>query len=178
MKTKIISLAVALAFLPSIASAHNVEVGKALPSATVSEGGIASLSGGEVNFAEWSADQIPSTGTVVIIASAARPAASEMTPADLIESLEINKSVKLFKIINSDDAPFGAGMFIEGAVKDGKIENPSVEAVIDEDGELFYEWDLKPENSLIAVVKNGKVAYAHEGVVGDAEKSEVLKLTK
>ncbi|MGF1760957.1 YtfJ family protein [Photobacterium sagamiensis] len=175
MKTKILSLAAAFALIPTIASAHNIEVGKVLPAATVSEGGIASVSGDDVDFNKWNTAQLPTSGTTVIIAAAARPSANEMTPEDLNEKLENSKNIKYYKLVNGDDAPFGAGVFIKGAIKDGKVAKPNVETVLDDNGEVFYEWDLQPESSAVVVLKDGKVAYVHEGTITDAEKSEVLK---
>ena len=176
MKTKILSIAL-LMTAASVASANTIELGKALPNVDIVAGGITSVSGDDVSFSKWSVSDLPTAGTTVIIASAARPAANEMTPADLIEYLETNSSIKLYKVVNSDDAPFGAGMFIEGAIKDGKLAKPQTEVVLDEDGDLFSEWELEEEGSLIVVLKRGKVVYSHEGIVGSAEKAKVMSLT-
>lgn len=175
MKKNILSLALLLT-VAGTAHAHTIEVGKALPNINITDGGLASITGEDVSFSEWSISDISNTGTAVIIASAARPKASDLTPVDLVESLESNKDIKLYKIVNSDDAPFGAGMFIKGAIKKGKIAKPSVESVLDEDGEVFSEWELQEESSTIVVLKDGKVAYVHEGLVTDNEKSKVMSL--
>ena len=169
MKTKLLSLSILLA-ASGLANAHTVSLGESLPSVSVEAGGIIDTNG---DFTEWSTDKIEKSGTVAIIASAARPEANEMTPEQLVKDLEGNKSIKLYKIVNSDDAPFGAGMFIEGAVKDGKVATPHVESVLDEDGEFFAEVAAEEASSLFIVLKDGKVTYVHEGPVGATDEKAI-----
>lgn len=178
MKLKSICLIAALSLSPSLLHAHNLVVGEPILSTVVSEGGMASLSGEEINFLKWSPSDISFDKTVVIVASAARPEANAMMPEDLFNSLKKADNVSVYKIVNSDDAPFGAGMFIEGAIKKGKAAEPESNVVLDEDGELFNFWDLQEESSMIAIIKDGKVAYVIEGTIGNAEKTKILDMVK
>nr|WP_255724933.1 YtfJ family protein [Photobacterium sp. OFAV2-7] len=156
-----------------LASAASFSAGDALPVTAIDAGGIAVIKGDDVEFKAWSTSDIMPG---VVFAQAARPEANELISPEFKAKIEGMKNIKVYSIVNADDAPFGAGMFIEGAIKEGKLAKPVVEAIIDEDGEIFENWELE-ESSLAVIVMgaDGKVAYVSEGKVGSSEEAKILE---
>lgn len=172
MKTKLLTLAAIAAMTSGIASAHVLEVGQPLPTAIVGEGGIATIVDGEVEFQEWSTDTLKDG---IILAMAGRPVSSKMASDELKAKLN---AAGVYTVINSDDAPFGAGMFITGSIKEGKLATPSLNSVKDDDGELFAEWELATESLALIAVKDGKVVFVQEGNITDAEGEKAISMIK
>lgn len=172
MKTRLLTLATISVMSSGIANAHIIEVGKPLPNVNVSEGGIAMITGGDIEYQEWSTDSITDG---IVIAQAARPVVQEMLTEDFMSKV---KKMGGYVIINADDAPFGAGMFIEKSISEGKLAIPKGNSIMDDDGEVLATWELEEESVAVIVVKNSKVAYISEGALTANQESEILGMVK
>lgn len=167
--------AAAVALASGFASANDLSIGEELPSVAIQEGGYSVIVDGEVEFNAWNTNAVKNG---IIVAQAARPSVSELITDDFRQKMVAATHNNTYTIVNSDDAPFGVGMFIVGALKDGKIANPEGHSVMDEDGKAFELWGLDEESLAIIVLKDNKVTYIHEGLVTTEVESKILELVK
>ncbi|WP_158264565.1 YtfJ family protein [Photobacterium rosenbergii] len=177
MKTKLFAAAAIAALISGSASAATFGVGDTLPAATVTDGGYAYVEDGKVEYKEWSVSEIKPQGTIVLIAKAGRAAAADMVTTEFVEKLK-SANVDMINFINKDDAAFGTGMFVEGAIEESMLKDPAGRVVLDRDGELFAEWELEEQSAAVIIVKDGKVAYLHEGALDASKENKILELSK
>lgn len=171
---KFLVIAAMAAMTSGLSNAHILEEGQTLPSVTVDSSGIATLMNGAVEYKEWSTDEFKNG---VIIAQAARPVAAEMLPEGFADKVKASGEQGVV-ILNSDDAPFGAGMFISNVVEEGKIAAPKSQTVVDEDGVVAEEWELEEASSIVIAVQDGKVAFINEGELSPEQASKALSFIK
>ena len=176
MKTKLIAIATIAALASSFGHAATFGVGDSIPMASVEDGGLASVSGDSVEYSKWSTSDIKSDGTLVIVAKAGRAGVDDLIKDEF--TAELGKKTDLLTIVNKDDSAFGTGMFVEGAIEEGMLKNPSSMVVLDREGDLFSELEFQEESAALIVVKDGKVAYLKEGLIDAAEESKIFDLIK
>lgn len=178
MKIKTL-LSVVLSMAPSIALAHNLSVGEAVPTATVGAYGEIVLQGEGVAYQPWATQHM--LGKVrVIQAIAGRSSAKEMNAPLMtaITAAELPQdSYQTTTIINQDDAIWGTASFVKSSAQDSKQEFPWSSMVLDKDGVVASNWALQEESSAIIVQdKQGKVLFVKEGALTTEEINHVLGL--
>ena len=176
MKTKLLAAATIAAMTSGFANAATFGVGDTLPAASVEDGGMAFVVDGKVDYKEWSTTHVDTSGTVVILAKAGRAGVAEMVTNEF--SAKLDAQANVISIVNKDDSAFGTGMFVEGAIEEGMLKNPEGQVVLDREGDLFSEWELEEESAAVIIVKDGTVAYFHEGALDAAEEQNILELAK
>ncbi|WP_064606042.1 YtfJ family protein [Photobacterium sp. J15] len=174
-------IALLAAFLPCLASAHTLQVGATLPSASVTEKGEIVLKGDDVAYQSWNSAQL--TGKVrVIQAIAGRSSAKEMN-AEMIQAIKDadfpQDKYQTTTIINQDDAIWGTGSFVKSSAEDSKREFSWSSMVLDANGEVRATWELQEENSAIIVLnQDSKVLFVKEGKLNPAEIEQAMGLIK
>lgn len=164
-----------MAMLPLTCSAHVLKIGEPLPHVAIAETGIAVLEGESVRYQPWNIAELTKGQPHLVQSMAARPVAAEMSKAftDQFDGSDIHVT----KIVNADDAPFGAGMFISGSIEKTKLSNPAIDSVIDDDGEFVAAIQQDEANSLVILLdQSSNVVYFKEGAIGDKEAQKVKSL--
>ncbi|MDO6499802.1 YtfJ family protein [Photobacterium sanguinicancri] len=165
--------------LPTLASAHNLEIGQVLPSVDVADKGEILLTQDKIAYQAWATEQL--VGKVrVIQAIAGRSAAKEMNAPmiDAIKAADLpTDKYQTTTIINQDDAIWGTGGFVKSSAEDSKREFAWSSMVLDANGNVQQAWDLQQENSMIALLDaKGTVLFAQEGQLSEQDIQRVLKL--
>ena len=80
-------------------------------------------------------------------------------------------------IIDRDDAAFGTGFIVTATLKANKRRYPEANIVVDREGQILDEWDLKPKGAAILILDaDGKILFFKEGALTDEEQALVLNL--
>ncbi|CCN69109.1 YtfJ family protein [Vibrio nigripulchritudo] len=180
MKIKLLSTLV-LAAAPIMGMAHTIEVGKNLPSATVSSHGELMLNGDKIEYSEWSTGNL--NGKVRVIQAIAGRSSSKKMNAPLMAAITEAKfprdSYQTTTIINQDDAMWGTGSFVKSSAEDSKKEFSWSSIILDKKGAVASTWELQEESSAIAVIdKAGQVLFVKEGSLNQDEIAKVIELVK
>ena len=174
-------IALLAALLPGFASAHTIQVGETIPTATVSDKGEITIQGDDIAYQNWSSSQLP--GKVrVIQAIAGRSSAKEMN-AELMQAITAaslpSDKYQTTTIINQDDAIWGTGGFVASSAEDSKREFSWSSMVLDAEGNVHATWELQEENSAIIVLdQESKVLFVKEGKLNPSEVEQALGLVK
>ncbi|EGU36143.1 hypothetical protein VII00023_13252 [Vibrio ichthyoenteri ATCC 700023] len=172
-------IALAIAALPMFANAHNLTIGKPVPTVDVASYGEILVQDNDTIYQTWNSEAM--LGKVrVIQAIAGRSHAKEMN-APLMAAITASQfpaeDYQTTTIINQDDSIWGTGSFVKSSAQDSKTEFPWSSMVLDENGVVAASWDLKAESSAIIVQdKQGKVLFVKEGVLSEDEVQQVLAL--
>ena len=79
-------------------------------------------------------------------------------------------------IVNMDDSTWGAGLFIQGELKNSKIETPLVHLIIDEKGELPTKLGLsRGQVHVLLHDCRGNVHLQHSGPVSKAQARNIVE---
>ncbi|ELG2963270.1 YtfJ family protein [Vibrio fluvialis] len=180
MKNKTL-IALMLACSPTLALAHNIQLGQPLPNVEVDSYGEVILQNKDTTFQPWNSAQMP--GKVRIIqAIAGRSSAKEMNAALMAAITAAHfpeEQYQTTSIINQDGAIWGTGSFVKSSAQDSKKEFPWSSIVLDKAGKVAKSWDLQEESSAIIVQdKAGKVLFVKEGSLSEPEIEQVLGLVK
>ncbi|ENM5786136.1 YtfJ family protein [Vibrio metoecus] len=178
MKNKTL-ITLLLACSPTLAFAHNLTLGGAVPAVGVDKYGEIVLQDKNVNYQKWSSADL--LGKVRVIQAIAGRSSSKALNAPLMTAITAAKfpadSYQTTTIINQDDAIWGTGSFVKSSAQDSKKEFPWSSMVLDEFGLVAQAWQLQAESSAIIVQdKQGKVLFVKEGALSDAEIQTVLGL--
>lgn len=172
-------IALLAALLPGLATAHTIQVGETIPTATVADKGEITLNGEDIAYQNWSSSQLP--GKVrVIQAIAGRSSAKEMN-AELMQAITAAEfpadKYQTTTIINQDDAIWGTGSFVKSSAEDSKREFSWSSMVLDAEGKIRATWELQEESSAIIVLdKESRVLFVKEGKLNSTEVEQALGL--
>lgn len=180
MKNKIVT-ALILACSPTLALAHNIQIGHSVPNVEIDSYGEVVVHDKDTVFQPWNSAQMP--GKVRIIqAIAGRSSAKEMNAPLMAAITAAHFSPEQYQttsIINQDDAIWGTGSFVKSSAQDSKQEFPWSSIVLDKEGKVAKTWDLQQASSAIIVQdKSGKVLFVKEGQLNSAEIEQVIGLVK
>ncbi|WPC73799.1 YtfJ family protein [Vibrio porteresiae] len=174
-----LSCTLLLAALPLFASAHTLSIGKPLPPVQVNQLGEIVLKQTNASFQTWSTEEMK--GKVHIIQAIAGRSGAKAMNQPLMKAItraEFDPNqYQTTTIINQDDAIWGTGSFVKSSAISGKEEFPWSSVVLDEQGKVAHQWQLKPESSAIIVQdKQGNVLFVKEGALSEHEIEVVIHL--
>ncbi len=178
MKLKMLSTLI-LSATPLIAMAHTIEVGKILPNVNVAKHGELRLKGDNIEYTEWSTNQL--IGKVRVIQAIAGRSSAKKMNSPLMTAISSQKYPKetyqTTTIINQDDAVWGTSSFVKSSAEDSKKEFSWSSIVLDKKGSTAEVWELQDKSSAIAVLdKTGSVLFIKEGALTEEDIGKVLEL--
>ena len=165
--------------LPTLASAHNLKVGQVLPSVDIADKGEILLTQDKITYQAWTTAQLE--GKVRVIQAIAGRSAAKAMNAPMIDAIKAANlpadKYQTTTIINQDDAIWGTGGFVKSSAEGSKREFAWSSMVLDANGDVQQAWDLKPENSMIALLDTkGTVLFVQEGQLSAQEIQQVMDL--
>ncbi|MGF1760120.1 hypothetical protein L4D76_19730 [Photobacterium sagamiensis] len=149
----------------------NLVIGAKLPSIEVAKEGQIS----EKNkYVPWSSSEVVGEPKVLIV-MAGHPESGDKV-ADLLAKLDAEKpEARVVKIVNTKEAPMGAGMFIKSEFKKAYKANPANTLVLDKNATAKEALAIADLSALVAVLNaDGEAVFVHEGHCGAAEIDAVL----
>ena len=172
-------LAATCLLLPLMAQAHNFETGQRVAPVGVADRGELILDNSKFSYKAWNSAQLP--GKVRVVQHIAGRTSAKEKNAGLIEAIKSanfpHDRYQTTTIINTDDAIPGSAMFVRSSIESNKELYPWSQFVVDSDGMVRKAWQLEEESSAIVVLdKDGKVAYAKDGSLTQAEVQQVVAL--
>lgn len=166
--------------LSSTALANNIQLNQSIPPITITNKGELVLnSEAKLIYQPWSSQQL--IGKVRTIQHIAGRSASKELNAPLIEVIKQAKlphnAYQTTTIVNTDDAMFGTGVFVNSSIEDSKKEYPYSQFIVDADATAKQAWALSPESSAIIILnKQGKVLFFKDGALTPQEINTVIGL--
>lgn len=156
-----------------------VKVDQPLPAVAIEDKGELLIDGDDARFESWSSDKL--TGRIHMIQHiAGRTSAKELNSAMIDAIIEAKLSPEQYQtvtVINVDDALWGTSGMVRGKAEDSKREFPHSAMVLDEKGEAQSTWALELKSSAIILVDTeGKVLFAKDGLLEQADIDQVLTL--
>lgn len=173
-KIALISLA-----LPLSAMAHNLVIGQSPTQVTNVHSGEVLLNGDKVNYQAWNSSTLP--GKVRVVQHMAGRISVKSLNDPLMDKIKAanfpHDKYQTTTIVNTADATLGMSSMAKSKTEKGKKEFPYTAVIVDDNGKVKQTWQLQPENSLILVLdKQGKVQFAKEGKLSEAENKQVVDL--
>ena len=170
-----------LSCLPTLAMAHNIQMGKSLPTIAIQDGGDIVIEQDDFKTQAW--DSASLQGKVRLIQHIAGRSAAKELNAPMIDAIKAAKlpeeTYQTTTIINKDDAIWGTGSFVTSSAQDSKKEFPWSSIVLDEDGVVAKTWQLEPKSSAIVLLDSkGQVLFVKDGQLNDEEIKQVMALIK
>lgn len=150
----------------------NIVVGQQFPEFEITKGGLTTASGA---FEVWGTDELMGKATLVI-ANAGHASANDMHH-HITSKIFDARSIRLCRIINAKDAPMGAGLFIKNEFKKGAKNDSENLYVMDSKGLIATELDMEKKSAVVSIIDaEGKVLFAHEGMLNPEHETEMLNI--
>ncbi|MFC0322895.1 YtfJ family protein [Gallibacterium melopsittaci] len=167
--------------LPFSALAHNLVIGQAPVAVTNVQSGEVLLQNDKVQYQPWSSKSLP--GKVRVLQHMAGRISVKSMNDPLMDKIKAanfpHNQYQTTTIVNVADATLGMSSMAKSKTEKGKKEFPYTSVIVDDNGQVKSAWQLQPENSLIVVLdKQGKVQFAKEGKLSEAENKQVIDLVK
>ncbi|OBX09260.1 hypothetical protein QV08_02110 [Gallibacterium salpingitidis] len=164
---------------PFSAMAHNLTVGQAPIAVNNVQSGEIILNGDKVQYQAWNSNTL--AGKVRVVQHMAGRISVKSMNDPLMDKIKAahfpHDKYQTTTIVNVADATLGMSSMAKSKTEKGKKEFPYTSVIVDENGKVKNAWQLQPENSLILVLdKQGKVQFAKEGKLSDAENKQVVDL--
>ncbi|MDE1515062.1 MULTISPECIES: YtfJ family protein [Vibrio] len=172
-------IALLLACSPTLALAHNLTLGAAVPAVTVEQHGEIQLQQQQFSYQAWNSQHM--VGKVRVIQAIAGRSSAKQLNAPLMAAISAAKfpseRYQTTTIINQDDALWGTGALVKSSAQDSKQQFPWSSMVLDKSGAVAKAWQLPAESSTIIVLdEQGQVLWVKEGALSEAEIASVLGL--
>lgn len=159
--------------------AHNLVSGERVAPVGVADRGELTLRNDDVVWQPWNSARLTGQPTV-ILHMAGRLSAKEQN-ADTLNAIAAARlpvgKFQLMTIVNTDDAIPGSGLFVRRSLIASKRETPAARFIVDERGEVRRAWQLTAGGAAIIVLdKQGRVLFAKDGTLTQAETRQVIRL--
>jgi YtfJ family uncharacterized protein len=176
LATVVLSLLVSFA-----AQAATITVGAPVPPVSITEKGELVLKDGDVVYQPWDTSMLE--GKVQVLQHlAARMSASKINEpfTDALTAARFSPEQQVTTtVINTSDLLWGTTGFVNSELKANKKKYPHARLIADASGKALQAWDLKKENSAIAILdKTGKVIFFKEGAMTPDEIKSALELIR
>ena len=171
---------ISLLGLSSAAFSNNIQLNQTIPPISITDKGELVLNNeAKLIYQPWSSQQL--IGKVRTIQHIAGRSASKELNAPLVEAIKQAKLphdvYQTTTIVNTDDAMFGTGVFVNSSIEDSKKEYPYSQFIVDADAIVKQAWNLSPESSAIIILnKQGKVLFFKDGALTPQEIHTVIGL--
>ncbi len=160
--------------------ANAIDIDKALPALSISDGGEITLDNGKAKFIAWSSDTLADKVTLLQVLAASQEAADiNKSYLDQFSArFEGNAEVASATIIVSNNIPKLFGGFVKKELKKNKKAHPAAIMVNDKKGVSRDTWLLPDTLSVMMLIDNdGMVRKYHEGKLpGDQEQHWLAKI--
>ncbi|MEI2626927.1 YtfJ family protein [Erwinia aphidicola] len=166
-------------FIPFTVAAHNFNMGERVAPVGIADKGELVLQQDKFSYKNWNSAQLP--GKVRVIQHIAGRSSAKEQNAALIEAIKAAKlphdRYQTTKVVNTDDAIPGTGMFVRSSIHSNKQQFPWSQFIVDSNGAARKAWQLESGGSAIIVLdKQGKVRFAKEGALTQDEVKQVMTL--
>ncbi|GAA5218125.1 YtfJ family protein [Corallincola platygyrae] len=163
---RVIQRVLGIALLLCSTSSTALTVGVTPPKVDVSNKGLMALQGSEIEYQDWSSQQLTGKARVVVHI-AAKKSANEINQ-DAIQALtQANLPITYFQtttIVNASDRVWGTQKFIRNLLEERTAAEPNAQFVLDNKGRVRTGWGLKKGDSAIFVFDgNGSLLWYKEG---------------
>ncbi|MFC0309731.1 YtfJ family protein [Gallibacterium trehalosifermentans] len=167
--------------LPFSALAHNLVIGQPPLVVTNVQSGEVLLQGDNVQYQPWNSNTL--LGKVRVLQHIAGRVSVKSINDPLMNQIKVanfpHNQYQTTTIVNVADATLGMSSMAKSKTEKGKKAFPYTSVIVDDNGKVKSAWQLQPENSLIVVLdKQGKVQFAKEGKLSEAENKQVIDLVK
>lgn len=176
-----LTLLLTLSGLPFFTSAHNLNLGQALPPVGVTDRGELIVQQDKIRYQRWNTDRL--TGRASIVLHMAGRLAAKESNAALIQAIENagfpTATVQIATIVNTDDAVPGSAIFVRQSLESSKRETPDAQFVVDEKGAIRRAWQLTEGGSAVVVLdKKGRIRFSHDGALTGEQVRQVIALVQ
>lgn len=173
------TLALTALLLPLMASAHNFQTNQRVAPVGIADKGELVLDNDKFSYKSWNSAQL--AGKVRVLQHIAGRSSAKEKNAGLIEAIKAAKfshdRYQTTTIVNTDDAIVGTGMFVRSSIESNKKQYPWSQFIVDSNGVAKKAWQLEDAGSAVVVLdKNGRIQYAKDGSLTQAEVQQVMNL--
>lgn len=176
---KLTVIAIFLSVLSSLSHAANIELGEKIKPLVIEDRGEILQTKDNFEFLPWNSDVLSGKVHILHYMSATLTARSiNKAFTEATKTLEAyGDNYLVTTILNLDDAFWGTSGFVISELKKNKKKYPYASLVADKEASGRKHWDLKKDNSTIAVLnKEGKVIFFKEGALTKDEVDSTMKL--